>query len=157
NMRLYSNRAWLNFTGLDEEQALGEGWMQSVHPEDIEICRSAHKSAVDTRHHLRMEYRLRRHDGVFRWVLSIGVPRFGSEGVFLGLIGSAVDISDRKLAEEAVMSFGGRLISAQENERQRIARELHDDVGQRLALLTIGLDEMRNDSKGQLQLKASTL
>jgi signal transduction histidine kinase len=90
-----------------------------------------------------MEYRLRRHDGEYRWVLDIGVPRFNQDGSFAGYIGSCVDVTDRKLAEEAVSGVSSRLIEAQERERTRIARELHDDIGQRLAMLTIELEQLR--------------
>ena len=90
-----------------------------------------------------MEYRLRRHDGVYRWILDTGVPRFNQERSFAGYIGSCVDITDRKLAETALANVNRRTIEAQEQERTRIARELHDDVGQRLALLAVNLSQLQ--------------
>jgi signal transduction histidine kinase len=89
-----------------------------------------------------MEYRLRRFDGVYRWIVDFGAPRFESDGTFRGYIGSCVDITDRKASEESVHTLTGRLLSAQEEERNRIARELHDDFSQRLALLGIGLGQL---------------
>jgi signal transduction histidine kinase len=102
--------------------------------------------AFDQGEEFRMEYRLRRHDGEYRWVFDIGVPRFSSDRSFAGYIGSCIDVTDRKLAEEALASVSRRLIEAQEQERTRIARDLHDDFGQRLALLTIELELLQQNS-----------
>jgi signal transduction histidine kinase len=87
-----------------------------------------------------MQYRLRRHDGEYRWVLDNGVPRFNPDATFAGYIGSCIDITERKLAEEAMSTMGRRLIEAHEEERTWIGRELHDDINQRLALLAVELD-----------------
>jgi signal transduction histidine kinase len=89
------------------------------------------------------QYRLRRHDGEYRWVLDNGVPRVNETGSFAGYIGSCIDVTERKAAEEALAGVSGRLIQAQEEERSRIARELHDDINQQLALLNIGLDQLK--------------
>jgi len=156
-LRTYFNQGWLEFTGRKLEEEMGEGWVKGVHPEDVEACLFTYNHSFDARQPLRMEYRLRRRDGVYRWVLDIGVPRFDAEKSFLGFVGSCVDITDRKSAEEAVLNFSGKLINAQEEERRRIARELHDDVGQRLALLSIELDKLRNAPQAPLQANASSL
>jgi signal transduction histidine kinase len=92
-----------------------------------------------------MEYRLRASDGKYHWILDIGVPRFNSDGSFAGYIGSCIDVSERKRAEEALYSVGSKLIAAQEQERARIARELHDDFSQRIALLAVDLDRLKQD------------
>jgi PAS domain S-box-containing protein len=147
----YVNSSWLRFTGRALEEEVGDGWLHSVHPEDVEECRSVVQAALSSHRQFHLEYRVRRHDGQYRWILDTGVPRFDIAGAFLGFVGSALDITDRKRAEEVMATFSGRLIKAQEAERQRIARELHDDVGQRLALLAIELDELREHLDPSLQ------
>jgi PAS domain S-box-containing protein len=138
----FFNEGWLNFTGRPIDLELGDGWAEGVHAEDLQRCLDTYTQAFDRRAEFRMEYRLRRHDGEYRWVLDIGVPRKDDEGSFVGYIGSCIDFTDRKLAEKALASVSRRMIEAQEQERTRIARELHDDVGQRLALFSINLAQL---------------
>jgi PAS domain S-box-containing protein len=138
----FFNKCWLDFTGRTVEQEMGEGWAQGVHPADLERCLRIYSGAFDARVDFEMEYRLRRHDGKYRWIVDYGVPRIESDGTFCGYIGSCVDITDRKLNAQSLEELSGRLIAAQEQERSRIARELHDDFSQRLALLGIGLSRL---------------
>ncbi len=138
----YVNQPWLDFTGRPIDAELGNGWAQGIHPEDRDAHLEAQARAFDVQAPFRLQYRLRRHDGEFRWVFDIGVPRFAADGSFAGYIGSCLDITERKLAEEALASLGGKLIAAQEQERARIARELHDDINQQLAFLSVSLDEL---------------
>jgi PAS domain S-box-containing protein len=138
----FFNQGWLSFTGRSMEQESGEGWVIGVHPEDIQRCLRTYSASFDARAPFEMEYRLRRFDGEFRWIVDYGTPRFESDGTFCGYIGSAVDITERKTSEESLHTLSGRLIHAQEQERARIARELHDDFSQRLALLGIGLGQL---------------
>jgi PAS domain S-box-containing protein len=143
----YVNQPWLEFTGRPLEAQLGDGWAQGVHQEDLKGCLKAYSEAFDERQSFEMEYRVRRKDGEYRWILDIGVPRFSSGGNFAGYIGSCLDITDRKLAEEALASVGRRLIEAHEEERTWIARELHDDIVQRVALVAVELE--RSDQQGE--------
>jgi len=137
----YFNQPWLEFTGGPLEAQLGHGWTAGVHPEDLDHCLDTYTRAFDLRKSFKMEYRLRRHDGEFRWLLDIGVPRQNSAGSFAGYIGSCLDVTDRKLAEAALAKMGGRLIEAHEEERTWIARELHDDINQRVAFLAVQLGD----------------
>jgi PAS domain S-box-containing protein len=136
----YFNQRWLEFTGRPLDAEVGNGWTEGVHPEDLSRCMQTYTQAFDRRESFQMEYRLRRHDGQYRWLSVIGVPRFNPDHCFAGYIGSATDLTDRKLAEEALANIGRKLIEAHEEERTWIARELHDDINQRIALLAIKLD-----------------
>jgi PAS domain S-box-containing protein len=136
----YVNQPWLDFTGRPIEAELGNGWTELVHPEDFQACLHTYNESFDRREHFEMQCRLRRHDGEYRWLVDIGVPRLDSNGFFTGYIGSCIDITDRKLAEEAMADIGRRLIEAHEEERTWIGRELHDDINQRLALAVIELE-----------------
>jgi PAS domain S-box-containing protein len=139
----YFNKPWLAFTGRSLKEELGTGWIEGVHPEDLRICLDTYSAAFDARRSFRMEYRLRRNDGQYRWIVDTGVPRYDEKNQFLGYIGSAIDITERRKMEQKLMDLSGRLISAQEEERARIARELHDDVSQRMALIMIRLDRLQ--------------
>ncbi|RKH10489.1 PAS domain S-box protein [Corallococcus sp. CA047B] len=96
----YMNRGWYAFTGQTEAQGLGLGWLDAIHPDDLERTRNIFLSANLAHHRsFRLDYRLRGTDGVYRWAVDTGSPRFDTEGRFLGYIGSIIDISDRKQAE----------------------------------------------------------
>ena len=136
----YVNKTWLDFTGRPLEAELGDGWVEGVHPDDSNRCLQTYTEAFNRRESFEMHYRVRRRDGEYRWVLGYGVPRFNPDGTFAGYIGSCVDITERKHAEESLATIGRRLIEAHEAERTWIGRELHDDINQRLALLAIELD-----------------
>jgi PAS domain S-box-containing protein len=142
----YFNDPWLEFTGRALEAELGNGWAEGVHPDDLKRCLATYVESFDRREAFQMQYRLRRHDGEYRWIFDTGVPRFDEAGFFSGYIGSCIDITERKVAEEALADLERRMLSAQEEERSRIARELHDDINQRLAILGW---ELRSLEQGQ--------
>lgn len=96
----FVNQGWLDFTGRTLDQELGSGWRASVHPDDLDHIKSS-IAAVDGRLPFEREYRLRRHDGEYRWILTRCVPRYGTGGEFLGYIGSSIDVTERKRHEEA--------------------------------------------------------
>ena len=98
----FLSRSWYEFTGQREETALGFGWLQAVHPEDRAEAERTIADATTKRAAFRLDYRLRRHDGVYRWAIDAAAPRFGPDGAFLGYIGSVIDITERKQAEEAL-------------------------------------------------------
>jgi PAS domain S-box-containing protein len=115
----YFNRAWLEFRGRTVEQELGNGWAEGLHPDDHDLCMETYLKSFTARQPYRLEYRLRRRDGEYRWVEDTGVPRFEEDGTFAGFIGSTMDVSTRKRGiftpdEEAV-----RMVFAlTERERQ---------------------------------------
>jgi PAS domain S-box-containing protein len=96
----YFNKQWFDFTGRSAEEEMGVGWTRAVHSEDRDRCMQTYHEAFDLRQPFTMEYRLRRHDGDYRWVVDTGVPRFTPDGTFSGYIGSCFDISDQKRVEE---------------------------------------------------------
>lgn len=96
----YFNKPWLEFTGRSFEAEKGNGWAEGVHPDDRQRCIDTYRQAFDRREEFRMNYRMRRHDGEYRWILDVGVPRFDQVGTFLGYIGVGLDETERKLAED---------------------------------------------------------
>ncbi len=96
----YFNKAWLDFTGRKLEQELGDGWAESIHPDDRDACLMAYREAFDRRQAFEIEYRLRRHDGEYRWLIDSGAPYTDLDDNFAGYIGACYDITARKLAEE---------------------------------------------------------
>src|SRR5262249_20604205 len=82
------------------EQQAGDGWTDGVHPDDLPSCLSTYEDAFDARQPFEIEYRLRRADGEYRYVLDRGTPRFAPGGAFLGDIGSSIDITERRQVEE---------------------------------------------------------
>ena len=96
----YVSQIWLDLTGKIFEEELGNGWADDIHPSDRDARLEAYAHCFDQRSPFTLEYRVRRHDGEYRWLLDKGTPRFASDGTFLGYIGSATDITERKRAEE---------------------------------------------------------
>ena len=141
----YFNEPWLRFTGRSIHAELRNGWAENVHAEDFSACLETYTKAFDRREPFEMEYRLRRHDGEYRWVLDLGNPRFQQDGSFAGYIGSCIDVTERKLAEESLANMSRKLIEAQEQERTWIARELHDDISQRITLVLVNLERLQKD------------
>ncbi|MGN6734916.1 MAG: sigma 54-interacting transcriptional regulator [Candidatus Binatia bacterium] len=100
----YFNKSWLDFTGRTLEQELGKGWTEGVHEEDLDRCLKVYLESFNARQPFTMEYRLRRRDGEYRWVLDNGAPRFESDGTFVGYIGSCLDMTGQKKVEEDLVS-----------------------------------------------------
>lgn len=95
------NRPWLEFTGRTMEEELGFGWTENIHPEDYERCLVAYTSSFETRRPFEIDLRFRRQDGAYRWLMDRGIPLFNSDGVFVGFVGSCIDINERKEAEDS--------------------------------------------------------
>jgi PAS domain S-box-containing protein len=96
----FFNKGWLDFTGRPLEQELGNGWAEGVHREDLDCCLKVYVNSFEARHPFTMEYRLRRRDGEYRRVLDSAGPRFAPDGTFLGYIGSCIDITELKQAQD---------------------------------------------------------
>jgi len=158
----FLNHTCVEFTGRPLEQLLNEGWLDTVHPEDMDRCRQAYEPAFEARQPFFMEYRVRHTDGSYRWLLGTGVPKYGADGTFAGYVGCDVDITQRKNAEariresqaaleqshQEIEHLAGRLIEAQDTERARIARDLHDDVSQQLAGVSIAFSGLKQRLNG---------
>jgi len=96
----FVNKPWLDFTGRTAEQEMGDGWTKGVHPDDLSECLNTYRASFEAQQPFVLQYRLRRHDGEYRWITDDGVPRYDAEGNFAGYIGSCVDITDLMRAEE---------------------------------------------------------
>ena len=142
----FFNKGWLDFRGRALADELGNGWADGVHPEDLQGCVRTYENAFDSRKPFSMHYRLLRHDGVYRWILDNGTPRTLADGTFAGYIGGCIDVTEQRESEVARSHLSQMLIGAQERERTRIARELHDHINQRLALLAIELQQLEHSS-----------
>ena len=125
-----------------------ETWMDTIHPDDLPAVQLAHATALKTREPFSREFRLRRRDGGYQWMVEVAAPRTNGRGEFAGFIGSTMDVTDQKLAQEALRTVSGKLIEAQEAERSRIARELHDHICQRLAILSLELEQASESANG---------
>ena len=96
----YVNKTWCDFTGRTMQQELGSGWTESIHPEDRDRTFEVYANCVAERKPFAVEYRLRRHDGEYRWIYDTGAARFSPDGEFLGFTGSCIDVTERKQSVE---------------------------------------------------------
>jgi PAS domain S-box-containing protein len=146
----YFNKGWLDFVGRTLEQESGNGWAENLHPEDHDRCFEIYAANFDARRTFEVEYRMRHHTGQYRWILDRGVPRYAPDGTFEGYVGGCLDIHDQKAAAEKIRIADDmtRLMKTQDEERRRIARELHDSAGQTLAVLSINLAQLVDRAEG---------
>jgi two-component system, sensor histidine kinase PdtaS len=134
----FFNKPWLKFTGRSMEEELGFGWAEGVHPEDYDRCVEVYTSAFDARREFSLDYRLRRSDGSYRWLLDNGRPYHDETGSFAGYFGSCVDITEMKEALE---------------EKSVLLRELHHRVRNNMQLIT-SLLELQTGASGSPEAKA---
>ena len=104
-LRDFFNERWLKFTGRTMQQELGNGWAETIHPEDFDLCFDTYVSAFEARRSFTIEYRLRQHDGEHRWVLENGQPRYTRFGEFDGYIGCGVDVTEQRELRERLEHF----------------------------------------------------
>lgn len=98
----YFNKTWLEFTGRTLEEESNEGWLHDVHPDDVQKCIETYNTSFKEQKSFYTEYRLRRHDGEYRWISDNSVPRFSPEGDFMGFISACIDIDDQKRFREKI-------------------------------------------------------
>lgn len=116
----YFNKSWLDFTGRTLEQEIGNGWTASLHPEDLPRCLETLHQTFNARKEWRMEYRGRRHDGVYRRLLNTAVPRFMPDGSFCGYLGSCLDITEHSQSEVSLRKSEEALRQSEERYRTLI-------------------------------------
>ena len=131
---VWFNKPWLTFTGRRLAQEVGDGWSEGVHPDDFDRCIKIYSSHFDARRDFRMQYRLRRYDGAYRWIDDTGIPRFARDGTFLGYIGSCIDIHEYR---EIQSELRRRLLEIAELNRQAdaaiLAASIAHEISQPLA------------------------
>jgi len=151
----YFNKTWLDFTGKTQEEEMGNGWAEGVHPEDFDRCLDIYMTNFKKRQSFEMEYRLRRHDGQYRWINDIGVPFYDDAGEFQGFIGSCVDVTEKiegkRYKEMAMYDSLTKVYTRQflltlldeEHNRAKI-------YGRPISLIMMDLDDLKpvNDNHG---------
>ena len=125
-MFFYFNKPWLNFTGRTLVQEEGSGWLEGVHPDDLQLCIETYVTCFDAHQPFAMEYRLRCHDGEYRWILDQGAPRYDFDGIFLGYVGGCIDITERKAAEERLIEARQTAESASRTRSAFLAMMSHE-------------------------------
>jgi PAS domain S-box-containing protein len=161
NQISYVNQRWLDFTGWPPNEAPGHRWISLVHPDDVERSGGVWLKALEQRQPFEVEHRLRRHDGEDRWVVTVGVPRYGADRAFVGYVGTTVDLTERKLVEAALLeshaALGERTVElerrttqlsqmasdltlAEQRAREELAQTLHDGLQQLLTLATMKVE-----------------
>jgi PAS domain S-box-containing protein len=167
----YVNQPWLDFTGWPPNEIPGHRWISLIHPDDVEMCGDVYVKAFDQRKPFVVEHRLRRRDGEYRWTVTEGVPRCGSDGTFIGYAGTAVDITERKLIDAALLAshealqertvelerrttqlsrMASDLTLAEQRAREELAQTLHDGLQQLLVAASVNVDShiMRAAQRG---------
>lgn len=159
---VWLNQRWLEFTGRPLSREVGEGWAQNIHPGDREKVLQHFAAATEQRREFQMEYRLRRHDGDYRWMLSRGLPRFNATGSFTGFIGSCIDVSDRKLAEQEVAEARDRAVAASKAKDNFLAALSHELRTPLTPVLLLASEEATNpklapDVRGDFEMIAKNV
>jgi PAS domain S-box-containing protein len=155
----YFNETWLAFTGRTLEQESGDGWADGVHPDDFQRCVEYYLDHFKRRAAFEMEYRLRRHDGVFRWIFDRGVPYTDDRGEFAGFIGSCVDVEERRRSEEAKAAHDQQELALAREFEQSVLSIVSHDIRNPLGAISMAseLIAMRAQSDPELASLAGRL
>jgi PAS domain S-box-containing protein len=148
----FFNEAWLTFTGRSLDQEIGFGWTAGLHPDDRDRAVASYSSSFEARRHCYLEYRLRRADGEYRWILCSGVPRFAADGSFAGYIASCIDISEEKRAQE--QAFARRSLEDVTQLASGVARDFNNVFGAILASSENALTALDDSSPVKEDLQA---
>ncbi|MBE9117591.1 PAS domain-containing protein [Lusitaniella coriacea LEGE 07157] len=152
----FFNQIWLDFTGRTLKQEVGKGWTESVHPEDLQYCLDTYLAAFEARKSFEIEYRIRRVDGAYRWVLNSGIPRFTPQGNFTGYIGSCIDISDRRDAEQQLLQVNAELRQSNQ-ELEQFAYVASHDLREPLRMVTSFTKLLSQRYSGRLDAEADRI
>jgi two-component system sensor histidine kinase UhpB len=158
---VYVNECWCSLTGRTADQALGDGWMDAVHPDDLAVVVDTKRRAIAENRQFKLEHRYRHTNGEVVWVLAQSQAQYDQQGKIAGHIGSVTDITERKRAEiellesrQSLRELSSHIQSLKEQERAWIAREIHDDIGGSLSGLKIDLAWLRERVNGDAALRA---
>lgn len=124
----FINRRWLEFTGRTMQEEIGDNWFTGIHVDDLDRCRKSYLDAFRSEQPFSLEYRLRRHDGEYRWIMDAGVPLFDEDGRFGGYIGTCMDLTERKDMEDQLR----RMLK----EKESLLREVHHRVKNNLQVIS---------------------
>lgn len=144
SQHIWHNQRWLDFTGRSQATEVGEGWANGLHPDDRDWTLRLFHAASETRKEFQLEYRLRRHDGEYRWMMSRGLPRLADPQGFAGFIGSSIDVTDFKLAEKAVAEARDRAIAASRAKDNFLAALSHELRTPLTPVLLLASEEAQN-------------
>jgi PAS domain S-box-containing protein len=124
----FFNKTWLDFTGRRLEQELGFGWTSNIHPDDIDNCFERYRASVMAQEKFELLYRLRRHDGTYRWLLDTGIPRRSDDGTCEGFIGACTDVTERKQFEDELRQHRDNLEALVHQQTEKIRGESEKNI-----------------------------
>ncbi len=158
----FLNKVWLDFTGNEMGADLGMNWLKNVHPEDLEKLLGQYQDAFSSKTSFSCEFRFKRKDDVYRWIMINGTPRFSREGIFMGFIGSCADISEQKESEEKIRKINIELAEINATKDKFFSIIAHDlrsplsGLMQILLIMEEDFDSLENDEKLEMITEVAT-